>query len=160
MEQAIYTLLTPESSIYSAQNLSRAANLASRKQLNITDLEADAEFDFDTRQSARGGGGDLSTNRESGRGAGRDELENFLGGSPTDPKSSPSPADPAADDSATSANSSEPTAPANDLAQSTSDAPPVQSTAEARARVVSHVRFSGFMFPKTPYLFHNPCECL
>lgn len=150
VEQAIYTLLTPESSIFSAQNLSRAANFASRKQLNITDLEADAEFDFDTRPSARGGdggaGGALSTSRESARGAGRDELEHFLGGSPTDPKSSPSPAAPAADASATTANSSEQTAPANDLAHSNSDAPPVQSAAEARARVIAHVRFAVFIY--------------
>ena len=164
VEQAIYTVLTPESSMFSVQNLHRTANLTSRKQLNITDLEADAEFDFDTRPSGRGGGGGaggtLSTSRESGRGAGRDELENFLGDSLTEPKSSPPPAAPAADGGATTANSeSEQTAPANDLAHSNSDAPPVQSAAEAHARVVSHVCLHSCT-PMRHTCCHDRCECL
>lgn len=146
VEQAIYTLLTPESSIYSAQNLSRAANSASSRNQLITDLEADAEFDFDLRPSPRGAGGagaggGLATNRESGRSSGRDELEHFLGGSPTDPKASPLPESESAhvDGSAPSTGAAEQTASANGLAHSNSDAPRVQSAAEAHSLIVSHV---------------------
>lgn len=141
VEQAIYTLLSPESSIFSTQNVNRTANLASSRKQLITDLEAesDAEFDFDVRSGARGAG--LSTSRESGSGRGsgfgRDELEQFLGDSPTAAVSAGESA--AQADASQASSESSTAAPANDLAHSNSDAPAVQP-AEAHSRIVTHVR--------------------